>query len=116
MSQPTRSIKIIGVGSAGKNILQRVSERLLPGVSLALVHTEPMPGAEFFPLDAAQLRALNLADASSCDAAFAEQKTALTAWCAGADVVLLVTGLGGKTGSGVSAVVARAAKAAGALV
>ena len=116
MSQSTRSIKIIGVGSAGKNILQRVSERLLPGVQLALVHTEPLPGVEFFPLAAESLRAMKLADAATCEAVLAEQRAGLTAWCTGADVVFIATGLGGKTGSGISALVACAAKAAGALV
>ena len=116
MTKPTPSIKILGVGSAGKNILQCLGERFLPGAPRALINPEPLPGAEFFPLDAKLLREMNLTDAATCDAAFAEQRAAVQAWCAGADVVFIVTGLGGKTGSGISPVVARAAKAAGAVV
>jgi len=45
-----------------------------------------------------------------------EQFTTLKSACDGADVVFIVTGLGGGAGSGISPVLARAAKEAGALV
>ena len=111
-----RNIKVIGVGSAGHNIVQQLLARALPGLQFAVLNTEAPAGAvEFFPLVAKQVRDLDVASAAQVDAVLAEALPKLQTWLAGADVVFVVAGLGGKTGSGFAPVVARAAKASGAL-
>jgi cell division protein FtsZ len=107
------SIKLLGVGGAGVSVLQQL--HLPAGIALAL-NTDPAPGLEALPLDAKLLRAVDVADAAQAEAALAAELPRLKAWCAGADAVFIVAGLGGKTGSVVSHVAARVAREAGALV
>ena len=112
-----RVIKVIAVGSAGHNIAQQLAARALPGLQCAGLNTEPPAGAlEFIAVDAKKLRDLDVAKAGQADAVLAEALPKLQSWFAGADVVFVVAGLGGKTGSGLAPAVAQAAKAAGALV
>lgn len=113
---PARNIKVIGVGSAGHNIVQQLLTRALPGLQFAVLNTEAPAGAvEFIPLAAKAVRDLDVASAAQVDAVLAEALPRLQAWLTGADVVFVVAGLGGKTGSGLAPAVARAAKASGAL-
>jgi len=114
---PARSIKVIGVGGAGVNIVAQLMARGLAGLQFAVLNTDnPADGAEFFALEARRVRSLDAASAALVDVVLAEHSEKLSAWFAGADVVFVVTGLGGKTGSGLSPAVARLAKNAGALV
>ena len=115
------AIKVIGVGGAGNNLAAHLVTRGLGELPCAVVNTDApsaggAPGREHFLLDAKRLRDLDVTDAERAQALFVEHEPKLKAWCEGADVIFIVTGLGGKTGSGISPVVARAAKAAGALV
>ena len=115
------AVKIIGVGGAGNNLVAHLATRGLGELPCAVVNTDApsaggTPGQEQFLLDAKRLRDLDVTDAERAQALFVEHEPKLKAWCEGADVVFILTGLGGKTGSGISPVVARAAKAAGALV
>ncbi len=113
---PMRSIKVIGVGSAGNNIVQQLLARALPGLQCAVLNSEGTAGAvEFIPVAAKAVRDLDVANAAQVDAVLAEALPKLQTWLAGADVVFVVAGLGGKTGSGLAPAVARAAKASGAL-
>jgi cell division protein FtsZ len=111
MTTQNRSIKILGVGSAGKNILARLRECALPGAEFAVADTAALAGAEFFPIDAKVLR-----DPAAGETAFAAHAVSFKVWCAGAEVVFIVAGLGGKSGSTLAPVAARLAKEAGALV
>ena len=112
-----RTIKVIGVGTAGVNIVAQLQACGLAGLKFAVLNTDrPAIAAEMFALDARRVRDLDVADAAQVDAVLAEHSEKLAAWFAGADVVFVITGLGGKIGSGLSPEVARIAKNSGALV
>ena len=121
-SKPNISVKIFGVGTAGMNILEHIAKAALPGVALAVVNT-----------DAKSLAASSVAEKLSVEirpsrgpgtsgdpkrgrAAAEEHLPKLKQACEGMDVVFLVTGLGGGAGTGVSPVLAQAARESGALV
>jgi cell division protein FtsZ len=110
------SIKIIGVGSAGVGVLRQLHQPATPGWAALALNTDPVTDMECLPLDAKQLRNVDGIDPAQTEAALAAVLPGLKEWCAGADVVFIVAGLGGKTGSAASHFAARVAKEAGALV
>lgn len=111
-----RNINIIGVGGAGQNLVAQLVALALPGLRCAVLNTAAPTGPmEFIPLAAKPVRDLEVADGAQVDAALAPAQPQLQAWLAGADVVFIVAGLGGKTGSAFAPAVARLAKATGAL-
>ena len=115
-------VKIFGVGSAGLNVLDQVARTTLPGTTLIAVNTDAESLAtssapEKICLESNLLRGLGTGGDPERGRAVAEQNVAkLKAACAGADVVFIVTGLGGGAGTGVSPLLAHAAKETGALV
>jgi cell division protein FtsZ len=110
-----RNLKILAVGSAGAAVLRHLRRAGTHWPALAL-NTEAVADTETLLLDARQIRAVDATDAAQAEAALAAGLPRLKDWCAGAEVVFIIAGLGGKTGSAVSHLAARAAKEAGALV
>jgi cell division protein FtsZ len=121
-SNPTRTIKIIGVGGAGVSLLDTLDGAEFAGASLMAVNTDgaslaASAAAVKIHLETKLLRGLGTGgDAERGQTIAEEQFSTLKTACDGADVVLIVAGLGGGAGSGISPVLARAAKETGALV
>jgi len=116
------SIKIFGVGSAGVTMLDLLNSADFAGAGFVAVNTDaPSLAASSAPvkiqLETKLLRGLGTGGDPERGGAIAEEQFAtLKTACEGADVVFVVAGLGGGAGSGISPVLARAAKEAGALV
>ena len=110
------SIKIIGVGSAGTGVLRQLQLSADSACAMLALNSDAVTDMECLPLDAKVLRAVDATEAASTEATLGEALPKLKDWCAGADVVFIVAGLGGKTGSAVSHVAAQVARESGALV
>jgi cell division protein FtsZ len=117
-----RTIKIIGVGSAGVAMLDPLTGGDFSGAGLVAVNTDASSlaassAAVKIQLETKLLRGLGTGGDPERGRAIAEEQFAtLKTACEGADVVFVIAGLGGGAGSGISPVLARAAKEAGALV
>jgi len=115
-------VKIFGVGSAGVAMLDLLNGEDLAGAGFAAINTDaPSLASSSAPvkiqLETKLLRGLGTGGDPERGRALAEEQFAtLKAACEGADVVFVIAGLGGGAGSGISSVLARAAKEAGALV
>jgi cell division protein FtsZ len=118
----TRTIKIVGVGGAGVSLLDTLNSTEFAGAGLVAINTDGASLAASaamvkIHLETKLLRGLGTGgDAERGQAIAEEQFSTLKTACAGADVVLIIAGLGGGAGSGISPVLARAAREAGALV
>jgi cell division protein FtsZ len=116
------SIKVLGVGGAGCSAVRHLARDTFPGLSLAWLNTDAAalgdaPVETQLQLGSKSLRGLGSGgDPERGRAAAEEDVTLIRALCDGADVVFIVAGLGGGTGTGASPVVARVAKETGALV
>lgn len=126
-SAPARNVtvKIFGVGTAGVHIIGQMPRSEYAGAAFVAVNTEaagPAASAaaavpETLYLETKVLRGLGTGgDPERGRAAADEHLQKLKDACRGVDVVFLVTGLGGGAGTGISPVLARAAREAGALV
>jgi len=115
-----RSVTIFGVGTAGIAMAGQLPPEDFVGAKIVAVNTElsGMPaGADTIHLESKLLRGLGAGGDPERGCELAEDHfDRLKAACAGAEVVFLVTGLGGGTGTGASPVLARAARESGALV
>lgn len=117
-----KTLKIFGVGTAGINILQQVAQNGLSNASLIAVNTDAhafanSSASEKICIESKLTSGLGTGgDPDRGRAAAEEQRAVLKAACAGVDVVFIVAGLGGGAGTGISPVLAQAAKEAGALV
>lgn len=117
-----RAIKIIGVGGAGVCLLDALDSEEFAGASFVAINTDaPSVAASAAPvkihLETKLLRGLGTGGDPERGKAIAEEQfSTLKTACEGADVVLIAAGLGGGAGSGISPVLARAAKETGALV
>lgn len=121
LSKPAASIKIFGVGTAGISILEHIARAALPGVVLAAINTDSKSLAsssatEKISLESKPPRGGGGGDAKHSRTLAEEQLPALKQFCEGVDVVFIVTGLGGGAGTGISPVLAQAARDCGALV
>ena len=118
----TRTVKIFGVGSAGVSLLDTLDGGEFAGAGFAAVNTDASSlAASSAPvkihLETKLMRGLGTGGDPERGRAIAEEQFAtLKAACEGVDVILIVAGLGGGAGSGISPVLARAAKETGALV
>jgi cell division protein FtsZ len=118
----TRTIKIIGVGGAGVSLLDTLNSEEFTGANFVAINTDaPSLAASSatvkIHLETKLLRGLGTGGDPERGKAIAEEQFAtLKTACEGADVILIVAGLGGGAGSGISPVLARAAKETGALV
>src|SRR3989441_10660826 len=121
------TLKVFGVGGAGCNAVehiarQRAAQSALADVQLAAVNTDLQSLLDLsvecvMPLGATRTRGLGAGgDPDVGRTAAEEDAEQLRRLCAGAEVVVILTGLGGGTGTGASPVLARVAKEAGALV
>lgn len=115
-------IRIFGVGNAGLKLLDGLATPEFAGAELVAVNTDGVSlAASAAPtriqLENARLRGLGSGgDPERCQQLAEEQFSLLKNACEGADVVLLLAGLGGGAGSGVTPILAKAAREAGALV
>lgn len=116
------SLKIFGVGTAGVNILEQAVKSKLPQATFVAVNTDAnslitSTAGEKICLESKMMRGLGTGGDPERGRAVGEQNLpALKDAVAGADIVFILTGLGGGLGTGISPLLARAAKEAGALV
>lgn len=120
--QKELKIKVLGVGGAGCNAVTHLARESLAGVSLAALNTDAAALATLPPIQRVVLGAqssLGLGtggDPERGRAAAEEDAAAIRLLCVGTDVVILIAGLGGGTGTGASPVIARIAQDCKALV
>lgn len=116
------SIKVIGVGGAGSNTVDRMQLDAANDIALATINTDAQaldssPAAERFLLGAKMTRGLGAGgDASIGMRAAESEREALAKMVSGQDLVIVVAGLGGGTGSGAAPVLAEEAAKTGATV
>jgi cell division protein FtsZ len=116
------AVKIFGVGTAGLSILEQIAKAALPGIALAAVNTDPKSVAassatEKISLESKPARGAGPnGDPKRSRAAAEENLPRLKQACEGVDVVFIIAGLGGGAGTGISPVLAQAARESGALV
>jgi cell division protein FtsZ len=116
------SVKIFGVGTAGINILEQIAKAALPGVTLAAINTDAKSLAtssatEKISLEAKPTRGAGPGGDPKRSRTVAEENLPrLKHACEGVDVVFILAGLGGGAGTGISPVLAQAARESGALV
>jgi cell division protein FtsZ len=121
-SSRTRTIKIFGVGSAGVSLLDTLNGEEFAGAGFVAINTEASSLAVSsalvkIHLETKLMRGLGTGGDPERGRAIAEEQFfTLKAASEGADVILIIAGLGGGAGSGISPVLARAAKETGALV
>ena len=116
------AVKIFGVGGAGVQLLDMVIGGEFTGASFAVIDTDGPPlAASLAPvkiqLETKLMRGLGTGGDPERGRALAEEQfSTLKTACEGATVIFILAGLGGGAGSGISSVLARAAKETGALV
>ncbi len=116
------TVRVFGVGGAGGNALTRLMLNPPGEVKLTVLNTDAQalaacPVPEKLSLGAQQMRGLGAGgDPGMGQAAAEADEERLKALCQGADLIFIVAGLGGGTGTGASPVVARIARECGALV
>jgi cell division protein FtsZ len=116
------TIRVLGIGGAGCNAVGHLAGVGLEGVSFVALNTDAAalsrsPVAQRFNLGTKSTRGLGAGGDPVRGRMAAEEDAAeLKRICEQADVVFLVAGLGGGTGTGAGPVVARIAKECGALV
>ncbi|HTB82661.1 MAG TPA: cell division protein FtsZ [Candidatus Sulfotelmatobacter sp.] len=114
-------MKFFAVGNAGAEMLRLLATPEFAAAQTAAVNTDAAvlsAGAILkFHLENKLLRGLGSGgDPERAKSLAEEQFSNLKTACAGADVVFILAGLGGGAGSGISSILARAAREAGALV
>ncbi|HZI33573.1 MAG TPA: cell division protein FtsZ [Candidatus Binatia bacterium] len=115
-------VKIFGVGNAGVTLLDAVNTAEFAGADFVAVNTDAASLAASaatvkFHLENKLLRGLGTGGDPERGRALAEEQfSTLKSACEGANVVFVLAGLGGGAGSGISPVLAKAAREAGALV
>jgi cell division protein FtsZ len=115
-------IKVFGIGSAGNNVMEMMIAGGVTGVRCVSIITDACPVApsaevEQVKLETKLLRGLGTGgDPERGRAVAEEQMSKLKAQCEGAEVIFILAGLGGGAGTGISPVLARAGREAGALV
>jgi cell division protein FtsZ len=114
-------IKVIGVGGGGSNAVNRMIESGLKDVDFLAANTDNQALAKCkapvkVTLGRSVTKGLGAGGKPDVGAAAAEEdKEALKAVLAGADMVFVTAGMGGGTGTGAAPIVARIAKELGAL-
>src|SRR3954465_2275429 len=121
---PTRKfrIKVLGIGGAGCNAARHFARLNLPDLPCVLLNTDAaalgQAGSEPKVLMGFKsMRGLGAGgDPERGRQAAEEDRDQIRAACDGVDLVFIIAGLGGGTGTGAGPVVARIAKESGALV
>ncbi len=120
-SSAVHDIKIFGVGGAGNNALDRMIAEGVSGVNFIAVNCdaqdlEQSRAGDRIVIGERSTKMLGAgADPRLGEKAAIESLPAIEAAVADADMVFVTAGMGGGTGSGAGPIVARAARAAGAL-
>jgi cell division protein FtsZ len=115
-------LKVLGMGGAGCNAVNRMIELGIPGVDFIAANTDCQVLQSNLALTHIQLgpkltRGLGAGgNPSTGEAAAEESYRELNAALTGADMVFLAAGMGGGTGTGSISVAAKVARAAGAIV
>jgi cell division protein FtsZ len=119
---PTSSVKIIGLGGAGANMLERIALDGLDGAELLALNTDVRTLAACLAGEKIQL-GVNLTkglgaggDPELGQQAMLEAENEIRASLQGRRIVFLCTGLGGGTGSGAAPIITRIAREEGAFV
>jgi cell division protein FtsZ len=121
-SIPTSAVKIIGLGGAGANMLERIALDSIEGAELLALNTDLRTLASCLAKDKIQLgvtltKGLGTGgDPELGQQAMLEAENAVRAALTGQRIVFLCAGLGGGTGSGAAPIVARIAREEGAFV
>lgn len=117
-----RSLRIVGVGDTGLSLVERLiadglSPDLFAAINMGGTELDRCGASRKTRLENHRLRGLGSGGDPERGRQAAEEKAEeLKALCQGAEVVFILAGLGAGSGSGISPVLARIAKAAGALV
>lgn len=114
-------IKVIGIGGAGARIVERLWRRELPGLAYAVMNTDAPPPSSVPNgcwLDVRRQPARDAAPTgrTSGPIGFDEHAPTLREFVEGTDVIFLVAGLGGMTGTELAPPVAQLARETGARV
>ena len=119
---PTSAVKIIGLGGAGANMLERIALDGMEGAELLALNTDTRTLASCLAGEKIQL-GVNLTkglgsggDPELGHQAVLESEEQIRASISGRRIVFLCTGLGGGTGSGAAPIVTRIAREEGAFV
>ncbi len=113
--------KIIGVGGAGCNIVRRVSKIGIPGVELIAMDVDA-EHLDYIPIENKLLIGRDSTEGFTCSseelgrAACEEERSAINDMMEKTDIVFILCGLGGGTGTGAAPLVAEIAKEQGTLV
>jgi cell division protein FtsZ len=120
-SQQKIAIRIFGIGNAGISMMQRLIDSGVEGVEFIAVNTDPASllgssASQKIHLETKLLRGMGTGgDPERGQAAAEEAAPKFTELCQGAGMVFIIAGLGGGAGTGISAVLARVAREAGAV-
>ena len=115
-------VRIFGIGNAGMAILAALDPGEFAAAQFAVVNTDSgafaaSPATVKIHLENKLLRGLGTGGDPDRGRALAEEQfSTLKSACEGANVIFILAGLGGGAGSGISPVLAKAAREAGALV
>jgi cell division protein FtsZ len=115
-------MKVLGVGGGGGNAVDYMARQDFGSVSITAINTDAqallhLGAAAQFTLGVKLTRGLGAGGDPDLGRAAAEEDVVkLRELCAGADIICVVAGLGGGTGTGAGPVVARLARESGALV
>ena len=122
---PTNSrltVKMIGVGGAGGNVIQQLQTTDLGAIPALVAHTNARVLADWthpakLLLGEGRTRGQGAGGDVDLGRQVAEEAhQAITEFCKDADLVFVITGLGGGTGGGAAPVIARIARESGCLV
>ena len=114
-------LRVIGVGGAGCNAVIQLAAQPLEGVDFVLINTDAAALARTslerrFIIGGRSMRGLGAGgDPERGRLAAEEDLPLLRQLCDGADVVFVIAGMGGGTGTGAAPVLARIARDSGAL-
>lgn len=119
---PTSAVKIIGLGGAGANMLERIALDGMEGAELLALNTDVRTLASCLAREKIQL-GVNLTKGLGAGGdpvlghqAMLESEEQIRASIQGRRIVFLCTGLGGGTGSGAAPIITRIAREEGAFV
>lgn len=119
---PASAVKIIGLGGAGANMLERIALDSMEGAELLALNTDIRTLGSCLAKEKIQL-GVNLTkglgtggDPELGQQAMLEAESTVRAALKGQRIVFLCTGLGGGTGSGAAPIIARIAREEGAFV
>ena len=118
---PGANIKVVGVGGAGCNALDRMIQSGVTGVQLIAMNTDQQSLATSqahvkIPLGPMSMRGLGAGgNAERGNLAAEESREEILASLQGADMVFITAGMGGGTGTGAAPIVASCAREMGAL-